>query len=180
MAVQKAVQEALCRFSVLPVGCQLFCMDKNPCPFLTLAQKRAFKCSLLDLRRRCGARGSPRFKPHPFVSLLPPAVFRHWKTVSGCLFILPHWFIPRHHNRKQLAIRSWLIKHVVQSVALIDIPEPPSNLLYLLVFPGPLCCWTSPGCCRYSLVNLLASCSFGNLLLRWLFLHSRLQPTEGE
>lgn len=52
------------------------------------------------------------------------------------LFIVPHCSIPRHHNRERRAVHSWLIKHVALSVAFIDIPEPPSNLLdlYLLVF----------------------------------------------
>lgn len=47
------------------------------------------------------------------------------------LFILPPCHFPRHCNKEQFSVHSWLIKHAVQSFPLIDISEPPSNLLYL-------------------------------------------------
>lgn len=89
------------------------------------------------------------------------------------LFIFAQCHIPRpRQHRTVLTVYSWLIKHAAQPVALIDISEPPSNLLYLylLVFRASEVfrpAWAVVDTV-YSLVTLVAF-SFGNPVLRWLF-----------
>lgn len=64
---------------------------------------------------------------HPFFFTPPPGGFRHRKTVSVAVFISLFIFaqcnIPRPRNTEQFTVRRWLIKHVAQSVAHIDISQ---------------------------------------------------------
>lgn len=76
---------------------------------------------------------------HPFFFTPPPGGFRHRKTVSAAVFISLFIFaqcnIPRPCNTEQFTVRHWLIKHVAQSVAHIDISQAFGDLLchWLLV-----------------------------------------------
>lgn len=70
---------------------------------------------------------------HPFFFTPPPGGFRHRKTVSAAVFISLFIFAqcntPRPCNAEQFTVRRWLIKHVAQSVAHIDISQASGDLL---------------------------------------------------
>lgn len=142
---------------------------------LTLAQKSALGATLTtgDEVEPEDALWLHQFSPHPFLFIPPPGIFRQRKTETLFFFIsvftLAHCHIPRQQKTVQCP---QLIDKTCngQSVALIDMFEPTSNLhyLYLLVFRASVL--FDQLRCQYSIFTE-SPCGFLSFAKMALFLH---------